>query len=97
HMLHSFPTRRSSDLNISQPALNKHVRNLENNLDVKLFHRTPSGITLTEAGIHFYNRIKPVMSEIGRIRSELREYSNNHPIAIGRDRKSTRLNSSHVS
>lgn len=76
-------SKAANEMNISQPALSKHVRNLENHLDVKLFHRTPSGIRLTEAGIHFYKRIRPIMSEIGRIRSELREYNKHHPIAIG--------------
>ncbi len=57
--------------NISQPALSKHIQNLENNLDVRLFHRTPTGITLTEAGQYFYNRIIPVITELTTIRTDL--------------------------
>ncbi|WP_100329950.1 LysR family transcriptional regulator [Bacillus xiapuensis] len=69
--------------NLSQPALSKHIQNLENNLDVVLFHRTSTGIELTEAGEHFYNRIKPVLAEFTAIRQELQRFSQNKPIAIG--------------
>lgn len=76
-------SKAAHENSISQPALSKHVRNLENHLNVRLFHRTPAGITLTEAGAHFYNRIRPIMSEITLINSELRGFNRNHPIAIG--------------
>ncbi|WP_338752714.1 LysR family transcriptional regulator [Bacillus sp. FJAT-52991] len=69
--------------NISQPALSKHIRHLENDLDVILFHRTSKGIELTEAGERFYARIKPVMAELNAIRQELRTFFQDHPIAIG--------------
>lgn len=69
--------------NISQPALSKHIQNLENNLDVRLFHRTPTGITLTEAGEHFYNRIIPVIAELTTIRTDLQAFDRCKPIAIG--------------
>lgn len=69
--------------NLSQPALSKHIQNLENNLDVVLFHRTSTGIELTEVGEHFYNRIKPVLAELTAIRQELQRFSQNKPIAIG--------------
>lgn len=69
--------------NISQPALSKHIQNLENNLDVRLFHRTPTGITLTEAGQYFYNRIIPVITELTTIRTDLQQFCRSNPIAIG--------------
>lgn len=69
--------------NLSQPALSKQIRSLENNLDVILFHRTPGGIELTEAGEYFYHQIKPVLDELTRIRYELKQYNKINPIAIG--------------
>lgn len=68
---------------LSQPALSKHIQNLENNLGVRLFHRTATGITLTEAGEHFYSRIKPVVAELTIIREELQRFCRSNPIAIG--------------
>lgn len=69
--------------NLSQPALSKHIRNLENNLGIELFHRTSIGIELTEAGERFYTRITPVLAEISAIRKELQHFSQSNPIAIG--------------
>ncbi|MGE8205496.1 LysR family transcriptional regulator [Heyndrickxia sp. NPDC080065] len=76
-------SKASKAINLSQPALSKHIRNLENELDVTLFFRTSTGIELTEAGERFYSRIVPVISEFTAIRQELRQFCHNHPIAIG--------------
>src|SRR5699024_5653823 len=52
-------------------------------LDVRLFHRTPTGITLTEAGEHFYNRIIPIITELTTIRTELQHFCKSKPLVIG--------------
>lgn len=69
--------------NISQPALSKHIRNLENELDVILFHRTSSGIELTMAGKYFYSRITPILTELLTLKHDLKQQFNKQPIAIG--------------
>lgn len=51
-------TRASEKLHISQPAVSKHIKNLENNLQIKLFNRTNYGIELTIEGNKIYNEIK---------------------------------------
>ena len=43
-------TRAAEDLHISQPAVSKHVLDLEGELGAKLFHRLGRRIVLTEAG-----------------------------------------------
>lgn len=80
--LRSF-SKASRATNISQPALSKHIQHLENDLGVSLFYRTPTGIELTEAGQRFYTRIRPVLDELTSIRQELRQFTQNNPIAIG--------------
>lgn len=76
-------SKAASINNISQPALSKHIKNLEINLNVRLFHRTPTGITLTEAGELFYNRIMPIIAELTLIRTDLQAFCRNNPIVIG--------------
>ncbi|MEO6685272.1 MAG: LysR family transcriptional regulator [Dyadobacter sp.] len=43
-------TKAASELFISQPAVTKHIHELENQLKIKLFERTGSKIKLTSAG-----------------------------------------------
>ena len=47
-------TRASEILNISQPAVTKHIHNLENELELKLFDRTKHGVKLTYDGQRIY-------------------------------------------
>ena len=51
-------TRASEKLNLTQPAITKHIKNLESILGVKLFFRTNHGIVLTEQGKKLYEEIK---------------------------------------
>lgn len=89
--LHSFAeaakqksfSKAAQFTNLSQPALSKHIRNLEDFLEVELFYRSSTGIELTEAGERFYMRIIPVMAELTAICEELQQFSQRHPIAIG--------------
>jgi len=48
-------------LNISQPALSKHILNLESELGVKLFERTTNPISLTPAGAYFIQKAKSLI------------------------------------
>lgn len=47
-------TKAADQLFISQPALSKHVRKMEEELNIQLFVRTNSGIRLTPAGRALY-------------------------------------------
>lgn len=51
-------TYASKKLNISQPAVTKHIQNLEKLLNLKLFERTNKGLLLTEDGKNIFDNIK---------------------------------------
>lgn len=60
-------TKASERLNISQPAVTKYIKNLENQLSLKLFIRKSKGLELTEIGKELYNRVKLPISELNKI------------------------------
>ena len=51
-------TKASEKLNLTQPAVTKHMKNLENLLETKLFIRSNHGIKLTKQGMELYKDIK---------------------------------------
>lgn len=55
-------TKASQELNISQPAVTKQIKNLESQLGGDLFIRTKRGVILTENGKEIYNYIKQAMN-----------------------------------
>lgn len=64
-------------LNISQPALSKQIQAMEAQLEIKLFDRNTTPISLTPAGAYFVQQAselvyqeKQMMRELGRFRSE---------------------------
>lgn len=57
--------RRTADLLGMKPSTLSHaVKTLESLLQVRLFHRTTRSVALTEAGQHFYARVKPLLQEM---------------------------------
>lgn len=69
--------------NISQPALSKHIQNLEDAFGKKLFHRNPTGIRLTAAGEYAYHRVIPLLEEFSSIKDGLNKLDRTAPIVIG--------------
>ena len=49
-------TRAAQRLHIAQPALSRHVRQLEQDLGIELLHRTTHEFELTEAGRYLVER-----------------------------------------
>lgn len=57
-------TAAAKSLFISQPALSKQIRLIEDELGVKLFNRSKKKVCLTEAGISFKNDLEAVLGEL---------------------------------
>lgn len=61
-------------LNIAQPALSLHVRNMEADLGVKLLFRGPRGVTTTEAGDILLRHARSMVDQVSQIREEILEH-----------------------
>ena len=64
-------SRAAEHLNVAQPALSRHVRNLEAELGVKLLERTGRGVTPTEFGILMLERAQVVIYQITDLRTAI--------------------------
>ena len=65
-------TRAAEKLHISQPALSAQIKALEDELEVALFERTSSGMTLTAAGERLLTEAEKVLAAAQALRSEAR-------------------------
>lgn len=66
-------TRASEILNISQPAVTKHIHNLEEELEIKLFDRTKYGMKLTLDGKQIYNQIKDAINTLMNVENNIKQ------------------------
>ena len=65
-------SRASNELNISQPAISKAIKNLEEQLNTNLFIRKRDGMELTEIGEAIYKKIKDAMELIYSAENDLK-------------------------
>jgi DNA-binding transcriptional LysR family regulator len=78
HLLKSFVTLADSlhfgfasqTLNLSQPALTKQIKRLEDDLGAPLFRRDRHGTELTELGRYFLGEARPLVEQAERVFSQ---------------------------
>jgi DNA-binding transcriptional LysR family regulator len=63
--------RASDALEMSKPAVSRHVAELEARLGVRLLHRTTQRLSLTEEGEVFYARCKELLGELAEAEAEI--------------------------
>ena len=77
-------TKASEKLIVSQPAITKAIRELENELDVKLLERSKKGVVPTEEGKVLYEHIKDMFQEFNSTLNILENvHSNSGHLYIG--------------
>ena len=69
-------TAAAEELNITQPAISKSIKKLEDQLGGQLFVRTKRGVVLTQEGKEFYKYIKNAMEYIANGESKFTELIN---------------------
>lgn len=61
---HASFTRAAKELNVTQSAISRHIRLLEDHLGVRLFHRAKQRVALTEAGEVYLTDIRASLARI---------------------------------
>ncbi|MBP1156645.1 MULTISPECIES: LysR substrate-binding domain-containing protein [unclassified Paenibacillus] len=64
-------SRAAEILNLSQPGVSLHIRNLENEFGAKLLHRSPKHVKLTEAGEILYRQAKQILTLYHEAKQEI--------------------------
>ena len=72
---------------VSQPALSVSIAKLEEELGLRLFHRSSKSVTLTPAGRRFHATPQEVLRACDKVKAELRATVANRPLRIGILRK----------
>ena len=75
-------TKASQVLNISQPAVTKHIKNLEYELGEELFIRTKKGVILNEYGRKIFLNVKNALNLIEDAENTLEDAKNKHSVTI---------------
>ncbi|WP_247648442.1 LysR family transcriptional regulator [Pseudodesulfovibrio sp. zrk46] len=65
-------TRAAERLHASQPTVSAHIKSLEEELETRLFIRTPKGMQLTEAGLRLKARAETVLQAAREMKLEAR-------------------------
>jgi LysR family nitrogen assimilation transcriptional regulator len=68
-------TRAAKELYIAQPALSKHIRQLEEQVGRELFSRSAQGVQLTSVGMRLLDHARRTLAEMDRLLQELQDSS----------------------
>lgn len=66
---HGSLSRAALILHVAQPALTQQIRQLEDELGVKLLHRSAQGVLSTDAGKVFYEHAQAILKQVADARS----------------------------
>jgi LysR family transcriptional regulator, benzoate and cis,cis-muconate-responsive activator of ben and cat genes len=60
--------RAAESLRVAQPAVSRQIRNLEDELGVRLFERTPRGMKLSPEGRVFLEHARAILEKVADAR-----------------------------
>lgn len=69
-------------LNTSQPAVSAHIKDLESELDVTLFHRSPKGMQLTRSGEQLLEKALAIIKAADELRYTAKSFDENPSGAV---------------
>lgn len=68
-------TKAAQHLRVAQPALTRHIQQIEATFGVELFFRSSRGVVLTEAGRNLYDNATRILHDIESASNELRSFA----------------------
>ncbi|PJJ66239.1 LysR family transcriptional regulator [Chryseobacterium geocarposphaerae] len=71
-------TKASEELNISQPAVTKHIQEIENQLNTKLFERKGTSIQLTQSGKILFEYAEKIRNIYRDLEFEINQVNQQH-------------------
>lgn len=71
-------TKASEELNISQPAVTKHIKEIENQLNAKLFDRRGTSIQLTQSGKILFGYAEKIRNIYRDLEFEINQINQQH-------------------
>ena len=75
-------TKAANELNISQPSISRMLKNMEDQMNTKLFIRKTKGVILTHEGNELYNLISNEINNIIKAENNFSKLINNKTIKI---------------
>src|SRR5258708_36051785 len=75
-------TKAGEELFLTQSAVSRQIKELEDQLGVPLFHRRHRALALTDAGQQFYAAAAPVMTTMRTATSRLKAGSGRRPLSV---------------
>ncbi len=76
-------TGAAETIAVAQPALSRHLRELERDLNTQLLQRTARGVRLTQAGATLYESAQRIIAESLRVREKLTGQDHPGQAAVG--------------
>ena len=71
-------TLASKQLHISQPAVSLQIQNIENYYGARFFNRSNKGVTLTKAGVIFYDYVCNMLDMLTKVQEDINELAEEH-------------------
>ena len=75
-------SRAAEHLSITQPAVSHQINTLENELGVKLFHRTSKSVRLTQEGFLFTQYAGELLKMTAISKARVKEYQQEAPMRL---------------
>jgi len=69
-------TKAASDLSVTQSAISRQIRQLEEHISRKLFHRSNGGLTLTPVGVEYAASVRALLEQAESKTMQLMGYGN---------------------